>query len=156
MIRVFAAALALTATTSLHAQAPTAAPVATYAHATPVSGSWSFASVTDGSEAVFTNASAQPQLTIRCTRSARRVSISKPATGAAPFLFVWTSSNTRNVPASFKPATSQLVADVTAMDSILDSIAFSRGRFAVSASGSPALVLPAWPELTRVIEDCRV
>ena len=25
-----------------------------------------------------------------------------------------------------------------------------------SASGTPALVLPAWPELTRVVEDCRI
>ena len=109
-----------------------------------------------GSEAVFANAAAQPQLTIRCMRATRRVSISKPASGAAPFLFVWTSSNSRNLPASFQPTTAQLVADLPAMDPLLDSITFSRGRFAVSASGTPALVLPAWPELTRIIEDCRV
>jgi hypothetical protein len=42
------------------------------------------------------------------------------------------------------------------MDALLDSIAFSRGRFAVSASGTPALVLPAGPEIGRVVEDCRV
>ena len=156
MIRVIAAALALTAATSLHAQAQTAASVATYATAVPIAGGWRYSAAADGSQAVFANASAQPQLSIRCTRSTRLVSISKPATGAAPFLFVWTSSNTRNLPASFKPATMQLVADVTAMDSILDSIAFSRGRIAVSASGSAALVFPSWPELIRVIEDCRV
>ena len=147
-------ALALFAATSVHAQ--TAAPVSTYAVAAPIAGSWTYRAVADGSEAVFTNAAAQPQLTLRCTRSTRRVTMSKPAAGAAPFLFVWTSSNTRNVPASFQPASAQLVADLTAMDVLLDSIAFSRGRFAVSASGSPPLVLPAWPELTRVIEDCRV
>ena len=145
-------ALALAAATSAHAQAP----VATYAHATPIAGSWTYRAVADGSEAVFANATAQPQLSLRCTRSSRRVSISKPAAGAAPFLFVWTSSNTRNVPASFKPATAQLVAELAMMDPLLDSIAFSRGRFAVSASGSPALVLPSAPEIDRVIEDCRV
>lgn len=156
MIRVIAAAFALIAATSLRAQAQPTTSVATYAAATPIAGSWTYSSAADGSQAVFANASAQPQLTIRCTRSTRVVSISKPATGAAPYIFVWTSSNTRNLPASFKPATAQLVADVTAMDSILDSLAFSRGRIAFSASGSPALVLPAWPELSRVIEDCRV
>jgi hypothetical protein len=147
------AALALIAATSVHAQT---APVATYAQATPIAGSWSYRAIANGSEAVFANAAAQPQLTIRCTRTTRRVSIAKPATGAAPFLFVWTSSNTRNLPASFQPTTAQLVADLAAMDPILDAITFSRGRFAVSASGSPPLVLPAWPELTRVVEDCRV
>ena len=146
------AALALIAAASVHAQAP----VATYAHATPIAGSWAYRPVADGSEAVFANSAAQPQLTLRCTRSTRRVSIAKPATAAAPFLFVWTSSNTRNVPASFQPATNQLVAQLAMMDPLLDSIAFSRGRFAVSASGSPALVLPAAPEIDRVIEDCRV
>lgn len=39
-------------------------------------------------------------------------------------------------------------------DSLLDAIAFSRGRFAVEADGR-WLYLPAWPEITRVVEDCR-
>lgn len=155
MHRKFAAAFALIASASTHAQTP-ATPNAAYANATPIAGSWTYRAITGGSEAVFTNASAQPQLTIRCTRATRRVSLSKPATAAAPFLFVWTSSSTRNLPASFQPATARLVAELTMMDPILDAIAFSRGRFAVSASATPALVLPAWPELTRVIEDCRV
>ena len=149
------AALALVAAASAHAQAPTTAQVATYAYAVPIAGSWAYRPVAGGSEAVFTSASAQPQLTIRCARSTRRVSISKPASGAAPFLFVWTSSNTRNLPASFKPATAELVAELAMMDPLLDTIAFSRGRLAFSASGSAAIVLPAWPELSRVIEDCR-
>jgi len=147
------AALALIAASSVHAQT---APVGTYAYATPIAGSWSYRPIAGGSEAVFANSAAQTQLTIRCTRATRRVSISKPATGAAPFLFVWTSSNSRNLPASFQPASAQLVAELTVMDPLLDSITFSRGRFAISASGSPPLVLPAWPELTRVVEDCRV
>jgi hypothetical protein len=136
------------------AQAPATA--ATYAHAVPIAGNWTYRAVADGSEAVFADLSAQPQLTVRCTRSTRRVTIAKPASGAAPYLFVWTSSNTRNVPASFRPATAQLVAELTMMDALLDSIAFSRGRFAVSASGTPALVLPAGPEIGRIVEDCRV
>jgi hypothetical protein len=40
-------------------------------------------------------------------------------------------------------------------DAALDWIAFSRGRFVVAATGMPLLVLPAWPEPARVIEDCR-
>jgi hypothetical protein len=32
---------------------------------------------------------------------------------------------------------------------------FSRGRFTVEVPGAPMLVIPAWPEPARVIEDCR-
>ena len=153
------AALALIAAMSLLAPAlaqTPAQPVVTYSHATPIAGAWTHRSVADGSEAAFANAPAQPQLTIRCTRSTRRVAIARPATRAAPFLFVWTSSNTRNLPASYNPATGLLTAEVTSQDSILDSLAFSRGRIAFAASGTSALVLPAGPEIDRVIEDCRV
>lgn len=41
-----------------------------------------------------------------------------------------------------------------ARDPLLDAMAFSRGRFVLQA-GTAELVLPAWPEVARVIEDCR-
>ena len=40
-------------------------------------------------------------------------------------------------------------------DPLLDAMAFSRGRFMVEARGWMPLYLPAWPEVARVIEDCR-
>lgn len=40
-------------------------------------------------------------------------------------------------------------------DPLLDAIAFSKGRFAVEATGVPALYIPPYPEITRAIEDCR-
>jgi hypothetical protein len=48
-----------------------------------------------------------------------------------------------------------LNATLPASDRFLDAIAFSRGRFAVEVQGLERLVLPTWPELARVIEDCR-
>lgn len=49
----------------------------------------------------------------------------------------------------------RLVAQLTADDPLLDAMAFSRGRFAVQVAGRAPLVIPAWPELARVVEDCR-
>ncbi|MFW2831304.1 hypothetical protein [Sphingomonas sp. ID0503] len=46
-------------------------------------------------------------------------------------------------------------AALRASDPFLDKIAFSRGRFTVSLAGQPRLVIPAWAEPGRVIEDCR-
>lgn len=42
-----------------------------------------------------------------------------------------------------------------ATDPLLDDMAFSRGRFTVGAGDATTLVLPAWPEPARVVEDCR-
>jgi hypothetical protein len=38
---------------------------------------------------------------------------------------------------------------------MLDKLAYSLGRTMIEASGTPTLILPAWPEVARVIEDCR-
>lgn len=40
-------------------------------------------------------------------------------------------------------------------DPLLAAMAYARGRFAVEVPGLPALYLPAWPEVTRVIDDCQ-
>jgi len=147
-----AAALALIAASSLDAQTA----MQDLGTATPVAGTWTYSSTSEGSEASFVNASALPQLVIRCVAATRRIGISKPASAAAPFLNVWTSAQTRALPASFNPTTQRLSAEVAGYDPLLDAIAFSRGRFGVSVVGQPALVLPAWAEPARVIEDCRV
>ena len=148
--RLIALPLAIAAT-----QLPAQVPALNLAVATPLAGTWSYASAADGSEAMFRDSSGRTQLSLRCTRSLRRLSIAKPATAAAPFLNVWTSSSSRNVAAGFDPATGKLTGVLASNDPLLDGIAFSRGRFAVAVSGSPALVVPAWPEPLRVVEDCR-
>ena len=150
-----AAALALTAASSLHAQVAQMPTAVDPGYATPVQGSWLYSAVAGGSNASFLDTAGRPQLTIHCTRAARRVRIAKPATGAAPFLLMWTTSMSRNVPASFDPATALLSADLSAYDPLLDALAFSRARIAVTVSGGAQLVVPNWPEVERVIEDCR-
>ena len=146
-----AAALALTAASVLHAQS---APV-DYATATPMQGQWSYATVPGGSEATFSDAVSQPQFFLTCSRLTRQVTIARPATGAAPLLFAWTTAQARNLPASYNPATGRLGAAVSAFDPLLDAIAFSRGRFAVGIAGQAPSIFPAWPEAARVVEDCR-
>ena len=145
-----AGALSLGAASLLHAQA-----IPDLSTATPIAGSWTYAATADGSEASFANASADVQLWVHCSRAARRISIAKPATGAAPFVNVWTSSETRSIASSFDPASGRLTIDFAATDSLLDAISSSRGRIGFSIAGQPALVIPAWAEAARVIEDCR-
>jgi hypothetical protein len=146
-----AAALALAAASSLDAQT-----IPDLTTATPIAGNWTYAATDDGSEASFADASAVPQLFVHCTRATRRVNIAKPASTAAPFINVWTSSQTRSVTSTFNPATGRLTIYLAATDPLLDAISSSRGRIGFGVAGQPPLVIPAWAEAARVIEDCRV
>jgi hypothetical protein len=149
------AAFALISASSIQAQTALTTAQRDFTYATPIGGNWSYAATSDGSEATFLNAASQPQLIVHCTRATRRVSIAKPAIAGAPFLLIWTTTQTRNAPASFNPATSRLTADFAGFDPLLDALSFSHGRIAFSVTGTPPLVLPPWPEIARVVEDCR-
>lgn len=48
-----------------------------------------------------------------------------------------------------------ITARVSANDPFLDAMAITKGRVAIETEGMQTLYLPAWPELSRVIEDCR-
>jgi hypothetical protein len=125
-------------------------------YAQPIAGDWAYSAAADGSEATFSNSSGQPQLTIRCTLSTRRVALVKAAAGASPTIWVWTSSQKKVLPASYDASAARVTADLGANDSLLDAIASSRGRIGFSTSGLAALIVPPWGEVGRVIEDCRV
>jgi hypothetical protein len=149
-----AAALALTATPSFAVQSVPANSNLTYDM--PVVGNWNYATIAGGSEANFVDSASRTQLTIRCTRLSRQVTILKPASTAAPFMWVWTSSQVKNVPATYDATSAQVSASLPAFDPLLDAIASSRGRIGFSTSGLAALVVPPWGDVGRVIEDCRV
>jgi hypothetical protein len=148
-----AAALALLTGSSLVAQANQNTP--DLATATPIAGTWAYAATTDGSEATFSNSGGFAQLWVHCTRATRRISIAKAATAAAPQVSVWTSALARSVAASFNPATGRLTIELNATDPLLDGVANSRGRLGFTVGTEPPLVVPAWAEPARVVEDCR-
>ena len=120
-----------------------------------VPGTWSYRVTNTGSEARFVDSRAVMRLTVACMRTTRRVNISLPYPAAVPSLSVWTSSAVRSLATRHLPAMQQLIAEIPAYDSLLDAIVFSRGRFAVTVPGAAPLVVPAWPEAMRIIEDCR-
>jgi hypothetical protein len=90
-------------------------------------------------------------LTIRCSREHDvQISLLGPQ-GVA--IVVRTSFGELRLPGN--PDHFQSYASLPASDPLLDQMAFSRGRLLVTAEGGASLVVPAWPELARVIEDCR-
>jgi hypothetical protein len=149
----FPAVLALTALLSSQAYGAPATRDLTYS--VPVAGRWSFGSVDGGAEAIFRDSSGTPQLSIRCTRTPRRIQIRKAATKPSAMLWIWTSAQSKDLPAAFDPSTRTIVAELSAFDPVLDAMASSRGRLGIGSSDLDVLVAPPWAEVGRVIEDCR-
>jgi hypothetical protein len=121
-------------------------------------GDWFYIPQTNASIAAFGPAERQPLFALRCDRASHAISVGRTSASTVPQpMTIRTESVTRTFSANpAQGSVEHLVAtSVPAADSVLDAIAFSKGRFAVEVSGEPTLYLPSWPEITRVIEDCR-
>ena len=117
-------------------------------------GDWRYLGASGGqTRAMFGDNAAM----LTCDRARRTVTLSRPgtATGSAR-IRILTESTQRTIDSTSASGPPQmLAATFAASDPILDAMAFSKGRFAVETAGLPTLYLPSWPEVTRVIEDCR-
>ncbi len=122
----------------------------------PVSaGSWGYREIAGGSEASFVDGTGPTRMLVACGKVTRLVTISRTSAAPAANLSFWTSSASRSLGARFDQPSGRVIVQVGNNDPLLDALAFSRGRFASMMPGSPALVLPAGPEVAHVVEDCR-
>ncbi len=157
MVRTFVAALiALAPATIVTAQVAAIAPAADFNSARVAAGQWAYQSSAGGSVARFVDTTGTARLVLQCTRATRRVTVSLTSTAPAASLSLWTSIASRNLPARFEANAMRVTAELPAYDALLDAIAFSRGRIAVTMPGGVPLVVPAWPEAARTVEDCRI
>jgi hypothetical protein len=136
---------------------PPPPPVATGWRDVPLTpGGWSYSNQGGTSQALFGPPNAEASFIVRCDRAARRVALSREGTATGGAMTVRTTSTSRSLAISAQAEPLAYVsATLPASDPLLEAIAFSRGRFAVEATGMPMLVIPAWPEPARVVEDCR-
>ena len=134
-----------------------AAPPPDWRDAALTPGNWTYDTAANGSSARFGLDAAAPLASLRCDRAAGRIALQRAGTAAGPVpLTVTTSTITRAFTATpITGATPQLGLALGVRDPVLDAIAFSRGRFVIEVAGLPTLYLPAWPEVARVVEDCR-
>lgn len=141
--------------------APTPAPQSapppagsTWMDAAQTAGDWRWRR--EGSDSIADFASPEGRLLfqVACVGSGSGRQVYLGAVGAAEGpMVVRTETAERQLAASASGIVGRAVLDPR--DRLLDAIAFSRGRFAVEARGIPPLYLPSWPEITRVVEDCR-
>jgi len=140
------------------APAPTRAPAPVTADwrdwpVTP--GSWVYRQDARGSIALFGQVGQDADLTLRCDSARQRIYLSRRGEGQGT-LTIRTSSTLRSVTAQPTGGTPPYIAvELAPRDALLDALGYSRGRFVVEGAGLPALVIPAWGEILRVVEDCR-
>lgn len=135
---------------------PTPAPVPTSASwmdAPVTQGDWSYRQSGTQQLAEFRSPAGATAVTLACA-SRQQVVLTLPGTSAAvDRVTIRTESIDRSIAASGNATA--VVAAIGRYDSLLDAMAFSRGRFAIAVPGAPTLYLPAYPEITRVVEECR-
>jgi hypothetical protein len=134
---------------------PTSAPLAADWRDWPFTpGDWAYRRDARGSIALFGPVGSDAQVTLRCDNAGKMLylSVHGPANAAT----IRTTSLTRAIPLQPTGGEAGYVASaLPTTDSLLDAMAFSRGRFVIDRSGQPPLVVPPYAELGRVIEDCR-
>jgi hypothetical protein len=152
--------------TPVPAPAPAPAPAPTQPPAPPFTGNWMDAPLTPGdwtyrdgpgdtTIALFGASPDKPVFSIGCYQAGRVVTLARyEPVAPAPFRVLTETREGSLVTRSTQPGP-VTIAEIPAMDGLLDAMAFSKGRFAVSTEGRPTLYIPSYPEVTRVIEDCR-
>jgi hypothetical protein len=128
------------------------APVTDWRDAFATPGDWTWSEEAGRSTARF----AGNALVLRCEPSGRVTVTRSGSAGPSPTLTITTTATARSFAAT--PRSDQapaLTITLANADPLLDAMAFSRGRFMVTAPGLAPLYVPSWPEIGRVIEDCR-
>lgn len=121
-------------------------------------GDWAYVSETEASFAYFED-TANPddiRFMLRCDRVTRQVMLARgsPAPGEV-MMRIRTETRDQLLTAEPVPMTGLVAVSLSANDPLLDAMAVTKGRFAVEVEGMQPLYIPAWAEVTRVIEDCR-
>ncbi|WP_380873350.1 hypothetical protein [Sphingomonas sp. DBB INV C78] len=129
---------------------PAVAPPVAWEDAPLTPGTWTYGN----GIARFGTSGQAPLASLACDRAARSLTVARHgATVPAAAIMVTTSYGKRQLAAA--AATDGINARLAASDGLADWIAYSRGRIRLDVAGLPPLTLPAWAELTRVVEDCR-
>ena len=134
---------------------PPAAPVANWSDRALAPGTWTYTRDARGSLAMYGQAGSNALFTLRCDRGGNRIYASRGGSVAARMTL--RSTNGAKVydalPTGSQPP--YVAAELAARDPQLDAMAFSRGRILIGLDGADDIVLPIWPEFTRVVVDCR-
>lgn len=146
------------APTPTSAAVPPAQAPADWQGAALTPGDWTYVAGADASRALFGPTNAEARFIVACEKGMRQVKLWRPADlkTAAP-MTVTTTESARTLTTQLVPGSTvaNVVVTLAPRDPVLDAMVFTRGRFMVQVPGTQPLYLPSWPEIARVVEDCR-
>ena len=121
-------------------------------------GSWVYRQDNRGSIALFGLPGKDALVTLRCDTARRQIFFARAdesLAGASSFTIrshsmmkTFSAGNTGGNPP-------YVAAAIAPGDTILDAVAYTRGRIAIEVTGQQSIAIPIWSEVPRVIEDCR-
>ncbi|AKQ41818.1 hypothetical protein CP97_06960 [Aurantiacibacter atlanticus] len=118
-------------------------------------GDWRYSAPSGVPMAQFGPMGSTALFSMRCDQASRSVAISRSSSAqSALTMRIRTETADKDLTAG-PQAGSVVTAQLSAEDAFLDAMALSKGRFAIELPGESTLYLPAWPEVSRVIEECR-
>lgn len=129
----------------------------TYLDAPQTPGTWQYVNEPGETLALFGANMRQPDFMVRCGDGSLALARVTQAAQTEPrAMKVTTETVTSTLEAAPVPSMERiLAAQLDVNDPLLDAMAITKGRFAVEVEGFETLYLPAWTEVSRVIEDCR-
>lgn len=137
---------------------PAPPPPADWRDTMPPPGTWRWGVSEGRSGAQYVAASGAALASLTCDKAGARVLLGRAGIASASVAMIVTTTGGGNRPLLSDPplgGANWIVAAISARDPLLDAMAFSRGRFLLDVAGQAPLALPSWPEVSRVIEDCR-
>ncbi|WP_291135768.1 hypothetical protein [Erythrobacter sp.] len=128
-----------------------------YLDAPQTPGDWDYAREPGEIFAQFGTGISEARFILRCAGGEVGLAYVTESEQAVPRpMTIRTETLTRTIEARPVAGQSELLAAFLApSDPLLDAMAITKGRFAVAVEGQRTLYLPAWVEVSRVIEDCR-
>ncbi|MGB3711371.1 MAG: hypothetical protein WA985_06755 [Erythrobacter sp.] len=126
-----------------------------YLDAPQTAGTWTYVDEPAESLAVFGTGMDNAVFIMRCDKANRQVGLGRVSSQTGTPAMEITTETRTNTLSTRSRGPSLVAADLAPADPLLDAMAVTKGRFAVAVAGERTLYLPAWAEVTRVIEDCR-
>ncbi len=118
-------------------------------------GDWDYRQDERGSIALFGPSGENALVTLRCDRARRTIYLSRSGRSVGMMVIRSSSAMKEFMGTPTGGALPFIAAEIPARDTILDATIYSRGRIAINVAGQTPLAIPSWPEIGRVVEDCR-
>ncbi len=138
---------------------PIAPPVANWADRSAAPGDWTYRPDSQGGVALFGRSQASADLVVGCDRAKERIILSRYGlmpSGQVAQMTVRATDASRSYPAQANALLPGYIStELAAKDPQLDAMVHSRGAFLISLTGTEDLIVPAWAEFARIVEECR-